>query len=300
MFYRWMRSILCLMADGGAGDGGSGDGNGSEGTDGQSQQNEGTEGAGTQQEGQSGSNEDNNRPMPKYFSQINPTKANSDEYKALYGYQKLEDLADAALQLKRENDALKQSNERTITVPKKDDAEGIKAFKSKLGIPENEDGYTLKNLDVLKVDERGRKAVAKIAYGAMLTDKQAEAVGASLAVLTKMSIEDVRQKQEERVKGFPEALKASYTSLQSDTDRQSAADKDSAAYSAFAEESGLKELLERTGMSYNTEFVKGIAAYARKHAGTKTPGNEPGSGKQSVKKSVYGSSFADYYGKKDN
>lgn len=295
MFYRWMRSMLCLMADGGAGDGGSGDGNGSEGVEGQAAV-PGADGSG---DGGNG-NADEQKTIPKYFSQINPAKANSDEYKALYGYQKLEDLADAALQLKRENDTLKQSNERTITVPKKDDAEGIKAFKSKLGIPENEDGYTLKNLDVLKVDERGRKAVAKIAYGAMLTDKQAEAVGASLAVLTKMSIEDVRQKQEERVKGFPEALKASYTSLQSDTDRQSAADKDSAAYSAFAEESGLKELLERTGMSYNTEFVKGIAAYARKHAGTKTPGNEPGSGKQSVKKSVYGSSFADYYGKKDN
>lgn len=295
MFYRWMRSMLCLMADGGAGDGGSGDGNGSEGAEGQAAV-PGADGSGDG----GNSNADEQKSMPKYFSQINPAKANSDEYKALYGYQKLEDLADAALQLKRENDTLKQSNERTITVPKKDDAEGIKAFKSKLGIPENEDGYTLKNLDVLKVDERGRKAVAKIAYGAMLTDKQAEAVGASLAVLTKMSIEDVRQKQEERVKGFLEALKASYTSLQSDTDRQSAADKDSAAYSAFAEESGLKELLERTGMSYNTEFVKGIAAYARKHAGTKTPGNEPGSGKQSVKKSVYGSSFADYYGKKDN
>lgn len=295
MFYRWMRSMLCLMADGGAGDGGSVDGNGSEGAEGQAAV-PGADGSG---DGGNG-NADEQKTIPKYFSQINPAKANSDEYKALYGYQKLEDLADAALQLKRENDTLKQSNERTITVPKKDDAEGIKAFKSKLGIPENEDGYTLKNLDVLKVDERGRKAVAKIAYGAMLTDKQAEAVGASLAVLTKMSIEDVRQKQEERVKGFPEALKASYTSLQSDTDRQSAADKDSAAYSAFAEESGLKELLERTGMSYNTEFVKGMAAYARKHAGTKTPGNEPGSGKQSVKKSVYGSSFADYYGKKDN
>lgn len=295
MFYRWMRSMLCLMADGGAGDGGSGDGNGSEGAEGQAAV-PGADGAGDGGNGNAGEQ----KTMPKYFSQINPTKANSDEYKELYGYQKLEDLADAALQLKRENDTLKQSNERAITVPKKDDAEGIKAFKSKLGIPENEDGYTLKNLDVLKVDERGRKAVAKIAYGAMLTDKQAEAVGASLAVLTKMSLEDVRQKYEERVKGFPEALRASYTSLQSDTDRQSAADKDSAAYSAFAEESGLKELLERTGMSYNTEFVKGMAAYARKHAGTKTPGNEPGSGKQSVKKSVYGSSFADYYGKKDN
>ena len=239
--------------------------------------------------------------MPKYFSQINPTKANSEEYKALYSYQKLEELADAALSLKKENETLKQSNERTITVPKKDDTEGIKAFRSKLGIPDTEDGYTLKGLDALKVDERGRKAVAKIAYNAMLTDKQAEAVGASLAVLTRMSIEDIKNKQEERIKGFPEALKASYTSLQNDTDRQSAADKDTATFAAFAEESGLKELLEKTGMAYRPDFVKGVAAYARKHAGTRTPGQEPGTGTHTEKRkgaeALYGSEFASHYKK---
>lgn len=296
MLYDLLKMIVCLMPDGGGGEaGGTGEGEGSNGTEGevQGKGNGGGEGGGEEKEVKT---------MPKYFSQINPTKANSEDYKSLYDYQRLEDLADAALSLKKENETLKRNGERSVVVPSKDDAEGIKAFRSKLGIPDTEDGYTLKGLDALKVDERGRKAVAKIAYGAMLTDKQAEAVGASLAVLTRMSLEDVRQKQEERIKGFSEALKASYASLQTDTDRQSAADRDTAAYSAFAEESGLKELLEKTGMSYNAEFVKGIASYARKHAGVKNPGQEPGAGtgtgKDKQRYAIYGETFKSYYGEK--
>ena len=94
MLYDLLKMIVCLMPDGGGGEaGGTGEGEGSNGTEGKGQ----AEGNGG---GEGGGEEKEVKTMPKYFSQINPTKANSEDYKSLYDYQRLEDLADAALSLK--------------------------------------------------------------------------------------------------------------------------------------------------------------------------------------------------------
>lgn len=236
---------------------------------------------------------------PKYFSQVAPAKADSEDYKALYRYQKLDELADAAIALQKENDTLRSNSKRSIVVPDGKNPEEVQEFARKLGIPDTADGYTLKGLDKELVPEDSLKIIKDRCHKAMMTDRQANAVSKIILDLTQSGLQMQKQAFEERRDRFNDSLKASYTDIEADVDRESAANRDLGAYKAFAEESGLKELLEDNGLAYDSSFVKGVAAYARKHTGQVQVQTVPDKrDNNNTRNTVYGKSFLDRYGRK--
>ena len=236
---------------------------------------------------------------PKYYSQIAPAKADSEEYKALYKYQKLDELTDAAIALQKENEALKKGAERSIVVPDGKDPEAVREFARKLGIPDGPEGYSMKTLSKMQVSEDDMAMIRKRCHAAMLTDRQAEQFGVILMEMTKANLEKSAKYLQERKDNFRTNLSATYKEYESLVDRESAADKDIAAFNSFAEETGLKDLLAKTGVALNTDFVKAVANYARKHSGQVQVQSVPGGeGKKDESKGapIYGSEFMKRYG----
>lgn len=242
---------------------------------------------------------------PKYFAQLNKEKADSEDYKSLYKYQKIEDLADAFIAQGRDVEAVKEKYKDSIVVPKSDDAEGLKSFKSALGIPETADGYTLTSLKNVQLDDETRKMIRDTAYGAMLSDKQADAIGVALLKSAQMAGQALKAQRENAVKTFDTTLTASYKDIANEADRKNTAERDKASYEHFMNESGLKDYLDDRGLSYDPAFVKAIAQYARKHTGsapqsnlpTTAPNNAQGTGEGQTPAGFYGSAFSEAFKK---
>lgn len=242
---------------------------------------------------------------PKYFAQVNPTKADSEDYKALYRYQKIDELADAYLAQSKEMADLRKKSENSIYVPQSDDAEGIKTFKAKLGVPETADGYTLKSLSDAKlgISDEAKKVIRETAYKGMLSDRQADAIGVSLLKVAELSLKNQKAQRENAVKNFDATLTASYSDITSETDRKSAAERDKATYEKFANETGMKTYFDDRGLSYDPVFVKAISAYARKHSGTAPQSNLPNTrpnGARSGADTPISERAASFYGKAFN
>lgn len=276
----------------------------------------GTEGAGTGMEGTADNTADvqteeatlqQEAPQydkPKYFAQMNKEKADSEDYKGLYKYQKIDELADAYLAQGKEMEALKDKYKNSITVPERGDLEGIRKFQEALGIPETAEGYKLNSLKDSGLGDETLKTIKDSLHSAMLSDKQAEAVGKALLKVAKIEGEREKAARTNAAKTFDTTLAASYADIANEADRKSTAERDKASYERFANESGLKEFLDKHALSYNATFVKAVAQYARKHTGSAPQGNlpttptsperaEPGK----APAGFYGGAFNEVYGK---
>lgn len=243
---------------------------------------------------------------PKYFAQITPEKAESEEYRSLYKYQKIEELADAFMQQARDVDAIREKYKDSIAVPKPDDVEGVKKFKSALGIPESADGYTFASLKNADVGDDVKKLLQDTAYKACLSDKQAEALGTAILKAGIMGRKQMKAQLDNAAKTFDTTLTASYSDIANEVDRKSAAERDKASYEHFLNETGLKDYLKDRAPNYDPSFVKAIAQYARRHTGAAPQGNLPtsnpqnaqsGSYGQSAPQGFYSNSFSDTYKK---
>lgn len=234
---------------------------------------------------------------PKYFSQLNPEKAQSEAYRALYPYAKIEDLCDHVLELEKEKSETAEKYKRYIEVPDAKDPEKVQEFARKLGVPDDPAGYKVPFLDGKNMDEATALPIKKAFKDAMLTQGQANAMGRMLANVAKSGLEAAKARLEAMKSGFDGSLAATYTEIQMDADRKSAAEKDKTAFEAFAQETGLKEMLEKNGMAWNPQFVKAVGSYARSHAGQRNPdrsgGGKPGS---NTPTNPYGDDFNRRYG----
>lgn len=255
---------------------------------------------GSSADGGEGDHQDqlDNQQRPKYLDQVSPQKRDSEDYKALYKYAKLEDLADAMINTSRENESLKKQSERTIVIPEATDIEGAKAFYKKLGVPESADGYKLSVLGELKTD--GDKMVAdmirKSSFEAKLTEKQAEHIGAMMVSIARMGVENLKNAADLKRKNAESDLIASYDDISADVDKKAAAERDRAAYNALIEEAGLKELFDNNGISYTPKAVRALAAYARKHSGTALPPDvSKGKDTDRSKRYNYSEEFNNFY-----
>lgn len=281
---RWF--WICFAPDGGAGEGGAPSDGGAPAS--------GTETAAAQQA--ETAPEAPKLDRPKYFSQVAPAKADSEEYKALWKYQRLDELADAAIALQKENDGLKANAGRSIVVPDGKDPEAVKEFARKLGVPDAPDGYQLKSMESLKLDPDTMKVLRESCHRAMLSEKQAEVFGTMLMQVTRKGLENARTMAEDRKNSFDANLMASYSDITQDADRQSAAERDKAAFRSFLEETGLAKVFDGNGTAYYPAVVKGIAAYARKHSGQVQVETVPGGRAEQKKTDNYGPEFHKRYG----
>lgn len=235
---------------------------------------------------------------PKYLDQVSPTKRDSDEYKTLYKYGKLEDLADAMINTAKENESLKKNSDRALIVPDPTDEEGVKAFYSKLGVPEKADNYKLSALGEIKTDSDKFVAdiIRKSSFEAKLTDKQANHIAAMMVSIARQGAENLKNAADLKRKNMDADLIASYDDITADIDKQKAAERDRASYNSLIEEAGLKELFDDIGVTYNPKAVKALASYARKHSGTAlTPDISNGQNKNDKKLFSYGTEFNNFY-----
>lgn len=233
---------------------------------------------------------------PKYFSQLTPEKADGEDYKRLYKYPKLDDLANAAITFESENERLKKEHERAIIVPDGKDPEAVKKFALALGVPENHTEYAIAALDDKSgISPESLDGIKKMCHKYMMTGRQADAVGKILVSVAQDGARTAAKILEQRRTGIGATLQASYADLQSDIDRKTSAERDMAAYKAFAKETGLVELFEQNGVAYNPQVIKAIAAFSRTHAGQShaVPSSQL---TESRPNTGYGKEFADKYG----
>ena len=223
---------------------------------------------------------------PPYFRQVSPEKAMSEEYKSLYGYQSIGDLCDRVIELEKKDKETAAKYSRYIEVPDGKDPAKVQEFASKLGVPENADDYKITYLDREGTDKEAVSAFKKEMKDAMLTQRQANAVGNAIFNFTKLGLEKAVKAYQTKRDSFDATLEASYADIQSDTDRKSAAQRDKESFEGFLAESGLKEKLEKNGMAFDSDFVKAVASYARKHTGQMNVDRTPG-GKTDQKKSEF-------------
>lgn len=238
---------------------------------------------------------------PTYFRQVSPEKTSTEEYKGLYKYQSIDSLCDRVIELEKESTETEKKYSRYIEVPDGKDPAKVQEFAAKLGVPENADDYKITFLDKAG-NKESVSELKKALKDAMLTQRQANAVGNAIYKYTKHGIELAAAAYKEKRESFDATLTASYSDIQSDADRQSAAKRDRDAFEGFLAESGLKEKLEKNGMAFDADFVKAVAAYSRKHSGQLNVDRTPGDN-GSKKKSVYGQydsrDMERLYGKRD-
>lgn len=227
---------------------------------------------------------------PKYFSQLPKEIRTSENAKALYKYQNLSDLISYIGETEGELKKAKESSKGMLKVPEKAEGEEFDNFCFSLGIPKDENEYELKSLKSLGiVDDETISLVQDYSKKALLTQKQAEVVGAILRDI----IKNGQSKFDEGVKSFDERLKASHTELENESDRASASESDKKMYNTFLEETGLRKNFDSLGVSYNPNIVKAIAKEMRKIS-TSPITESVGVSENGGKKSIYSDSFIRY------
>ena len=224
---------------------------------------------------------------PGYFAQLPNDKAKSEAYKALYKYQRLDDLADALI--KAEDDLAAFNSKRALIVPEKGDKEGIEKFKESLGVPKDHKEYKLAALNDFAGDNgKTIEAIQKGCQRIMLTPHQAEAVAEMMAAASKSLGIRAELNKREAVRHQTERVAASYAgTIDADIDRQKAAEEDVALYTSWLKETGLEETISKSMLAGNPQLIRAISAYAKKHSGTVTPrGTSMGSGPKPQGRSV--------------
>lgn len=280
MRFRWLRwqPSLFLEEDSGAGGGGGG---GTEETSPAPAENapEGGDGGGEK--------------MPTYFGQFPKEKMQSDSYKALYRYQKLDELADAFIAQSEELASLKEGTKGYLKVPGKDATEEEKlAFAEKLGVPKGPEGYKLEALS--DMEKEAPELVAAIRKGCRafgFTSRQGEALGKMVMNIGKASTTKAAMMLQQQLKDREGTLAASYTDIKSDTDRAEQARKDINVFEGFLRDTGLADRLSHTPFAADPDVIKGIAAYARKN-GVTNPKGFTGSGSKPKQDTYMGQPYS--------
>ena len=255
MRFRWWQPFMFLEEDDGAGGGGGGP----------------EEPAPDETPDGGGGNDDTEEKMPTYFGQFPKEKMQSEAYKALYRYQKLDELADAFIQVQSELEGIKAGQKNMLAVPGKDATQEEKdAFAEKLGIPKDASGYEMKMLDGALAPEI-IEAVKKGCRASGFTKGQGEAFGAMLINVDKAAATKAEINLRNSLKTREERTAASYKDIASEVDRKEQAKKDINLFDGFLRDIGLSEKLSHSAFAADPEVIKAVAAYARKTGGTVTP-----------------------------
>ena len=221
---------------------------------------------------------------PAFFSQFTKEFRESPEAKKLYGYAKPEPLAKALLEAQGKL-------ERAIIVPsgEKPDPEEVKAFRTRLGIPEKEEGYEfpaelVKGLENAEVTLEGfRKLFAR----AGLTKQQAQTVFAAVAGGQKQAAEARAGAEKQKA----EAYKAKLLEL-GNGDPEKAKGVEQLYKLTLAKRFGTKALIDRiasAGLLDDPEFAESIVATGRLLKDDKfTEGAEGGKAGAAAKQGIMG------------
>lgn len=192
---RWW-TVLFQTADGSGGSVGEGDGGNAGGSE--------AEGAEEESGGKKGGEQgQKGKERPKYFDQLSPDIANSEDAKLLYDFPHMNDLSKAAINMKRKL-------ARAVIVPdlEKPDPEELKTFREAMGLPENSEGYAIKTdafKDVEGLDQFVT-VVKKQAFGMSLTKIQAQKLFDFVMKLGKAGNEKISEERKQAADTFDARL----------------------------------------------------------------------------------------------
>lgn len=198
---------------------------------------------------------------PAYFSQLK--KESQEKYKALSKYRNLDELAEAAMKgMESEGaDMVKMPNEKST-------AEELRAFLTKIGVPEKSDDYVLpigKGEDT-PFNEALRKQVREVAFRNALSNQQAQGMYGVIMAMRDSISKNATKQLEERVTGFDSRYEKLFEQDYPDKSKRDAAVQASMnAFKGFLSDTGLGEALKETYALYDERIVKGLADFAAKY-----------------------------------
>jgi hypothetical protein len=217
--------------------------------------------------------------LPKYFSQLDPTKRDSDDYKTIVGKHKTPtELADAYVETsKRLGNA--------IEIPGKDaKPEQIQAFFKKLGVPETAEGYEFADngMDHSLVEKLAPE-LQKEFMKAGLTKGQGKAVWNMIsknAVVGQQFAADQKAKQAQT---FDARLSAKLSAtFPNDADRKGAMQENVNLFKQHIARTGLGKAYEKAGLVYDPDFIMAIAKDEKVRSGSYVNGKPAASEKAGI------------------
>ncbi|MDD4574429.1 MAG: hypothetical protein PHR69_09470 [Sphaerochaeta sp.] len=227
-------------------------------------------------------NDDPAKPeLPKYFSQFDSTKRETDEYKEMAGKHKtLTELADAYI------DTSKRLS-RSLELPGKDAThEEMQAFLAKLGVPENVDGYELQD-NGLEGDEMAAEFKKHMAEQFMrngMTKKQANGMWNTISQLYKEGNAYVKAEQANRAATFDDRMSSHLEDVyQVKAERENAMKEAATLFRQHIQRTGLGKAYKDSGLIYDPAFVLAIAKDEKSRSGnTLIPGRSNNSKEEAV------------------
>jgi hypothetical protein len=211
--------------------------------------------------------------LPKFSSQLNPKKRESEDYKKyLYKHQHLDDVADDYV-------ALNKRLEKAIEIPGKDaKPEDVKAFFKKLGVPEAEDGYELpmNGLDEKiagPVAEQMRKEFMKSG----MTKTQAKNMWNFMIKNYTVGTQLLQDRKDQQAQTFDARMAAKLeASHPVKAERDGAMQEAVNLFKQHISRTGLGKVYKDSGLIYNPDFVLAIAKEEKSRSGSSYVEGKPG------------------------
>jgi len=229
---------------------------------------------------------------PDYYSQISPELRKDPELrKYLSGHPRLNDLVSRSFEMSKRM-------ARALILPsgEKPDPAEVKAFRTRLGIPEKPDGYQFK-VDAYKDVKDLDNAVAFVrqqAAGMSLNNHQAQKLLETYMNLNKVAEDQRKKKQKESEDGFEakllDALGGSETKKAETLNLYKRA-----MVKRFGDEETVNAMVE-TGLFFNPKFAMGIAGMERNLLEEPfIPGSPQGAGKPKAEGMAHSREFDEKY-----
>jgi molybdopterin converting factor small subunit len=216
---------------------------------------------------------------PKYFSQLNPQKRDSEEYDVIAENATINDLAENYLKL---NGRMKNA----IEIPSKDSKpEDITVFFKKMGVPDKPEDYDMPDNGLDKdMAKNLRESMQKDFYRAALTKRQASEVWKSYSRSIYASLHMVQDIRANQKSTFDARLNGDLSKQYPiETERNQAVTETVNLFKQHCERTGLGKAYQESGLIYNTKFVRQIALDEQRisgngmvdgHIGSKDKGTE--------------------------
>lgn len=199
---------------------------------------------------------------PAWFSQVSKEiRDNADNKAALSKYKNISDLALAYIQNEKDLDG-------AIRLPKKDDAEGIKKFFTRLGMPADAKDYELDNYDMNEEDIANAKEIfRKAAHSASLTKGQAKAMWRHEIALSKAA----QKMSTDANKKYEDSFEPSYHKLMEsaypvEAERTKAIKGEiGLVQSMFSKNPAFAKAMKTSGVVYNAEAMHELAGFIKQN-----------------------------------
>lgn len=211
--------------------------------------------------------------LPKFASQLNPKKRDSEDYKKyLYKHQKLDDIADDYV-------ALNKRMEKAIEIPGKDaKPEDVQAFFKKLGVPESEDGY---DLPANGMDENLAKqlgdSMRKEFMKSGMTKTQAKNMWNFMVKNYSVGNQMLQDRRDQQAQTFDARLAAKLeTTYPVKAERDGAMKEAVNLFKQHISRTGLGKVYKDSGLIYNPDFVMAIAREEKGRSGSGFVEGRPG------------------------